>query len=86
MESAALFVVASALHVRVGTVLLALANQERAKAGLANEQVHNTEHEIEVAVEAMKALIAQDKNKKYGKNSQAGAGASIAASGRSEHS
>lgn len=63
MESAALFVVGSALHVRVGTVLLALANQERAKAGLSNEQVHNTEHEIEVAVEAMKTLIKQDRKK-----------------------
>ena len=31
MESAALFIVASALHVRVGTVLLAIANQERAR-------------------------------------------------------
>lgn len=64
MESAALFVVASALHVRVGTVLLTLANQERAKAGLTNEQVHNTESEIEVAVEAMKTLIKQDEQNK----------------------
>ncbi len=61
MESAALFVTASALHVRVGTVLLVLANQERAKAGLSNKQVHNTEHETEVAVEAMKTLILKDR-------------------------
>ena len=40
MESAALFVVGSCLKVRVGTVLLTIANQERAKAGLENEQVH----------------------------------------------
>lgn len=59
MESAALFVVAASLHVRVGTVLLALANQEREKAGLSNEQVHSTDREISVAIEAMKMLIAQ---------------------------
>ncbi len=60
MESAALFVVASALHVRVGTVLLAIANQERAKAGLDNEQAHDTEQAIETAVEAIRLLIRQD--------------------------
>lgn len=60
MESAALFVVASALHVRVGTVLLAIANQERAKASLDNEQAHDTEQAIETAVEAIRLLIRQD--------------------------
>ena len=60
MESAALFVTASALHVRVGTVLLAIANQERAKAGLDNEQAHDTEQAIETAIEAIRILIRQD--------------------------
>ena len=60
MESAALFIVASALHVRVGTVLLAIANQERAKAGLDNEQVHDTEGAINTAIEAIRILIARD--------------------------
>lgn len=60
MESAALFVVASALHVRCGTVLLAIANQERAKAGLDNVQVHDTEGAIEAAIEAIRILIRKD--------------------------
>jgi len=60
MESAALFIIASALHVRVGTVLLAIANQERAKAGLDNEQVHDSEQSIKTAIEAIRLLIRQD--------------------------
>lgn len=60
MESAALFIIASALHVRVGTVLLAIANQERAKAGLDNEQVHDSEQSIKAAIEAIRLLIRQD--------------------------
>ena len=57
MESAALMTVASALHVRMGTVLLTMANQERAKAGLENPQVHDTDSAIRVAVEAVRRLI-----------------------------
>ena len=60
MESAALFVVGSCLKVRVGTVLLTIANQERAKAGLGNEQVHDTSGAIRTAVEAIRLLIKQD--------------------------
>lgn len=60
MESAALFVVGSCLKVRVGTVLLTNANQERAKAGLENEQVHDTSGAIRTAVEAIRLLIKQD--------------------------
>ena len=63
MESAALYVVASALHVRVGTVLLVVANQERAKLGLPNPQEHDTEAAIKTAVEAIRAMIAEDKAK-----------------------
>ncbi len=60
MESAALFIAGSFLRVRVGTVLLVIANQERAKKGLSNEQVHDTELAIEAAVEAIKVLIRND--------------------------
>lgn len=60
MESAALFVTGSALGVRVGTILLALANQEREKAGLSNEQAHDTGKEIEAAIEAVRILIRQE--------------------------
>ena len=60
MESAALFVVGSCLKVRVGTVLLTIANQGRAKAGLENEQVHDTSGAIRTAVEAIRLLIKQD--------------------------
>ena len=61
MESAALFVVASCLRVRCGTVLLTVANQERAKAGLSNPQAHDTDLAIRTGVEALRRLIAQDR-------------------------
>ena len=61
MESAALFVVASCLRVRIGTVLLVLANQERAKRGLSNHQVHDTDLAVRTAVRAIKKLIGQEK-------------------------
>lgn len=64
MESAALFVVGSYLRVRVGSVFLVIANQERAKAGLDNTQVHDTELAIRTGVEALRKLIAADKAKK----------------------
>ena len=63
MEGATLFVVGSYLRVRVGAVLLAIANQERANAGLDNNQVHDTDRPIKVAVEAIKKIIKADKCK-----------------------
>ncbi len=63
MESAALFIAGSFLRVRVGSCFLVVANQERAKKGLPNKQVHDTEGAICVAVEAIKELIRRDKNK-----------------------
>ncbi len=60
MESAALFIVGGYLRVRVGTCLLALANQERERMGLPNPQVHDTEGAIRTAVAAMRKLIARD--------------------------
>lgn len=62
MESAALFVVASYLNVRCGSVFLTVANQERAKRNLANEQVHDTTGAIETAIAAMRILIHEDQN------------------------
>ena len=63
MESAALFVVGSWLKLRVGTVLLTMANQERAQKGLPNPVVHDTEAPIQTAVEAIRSLIRQDREK-----------------------
>lgn len=61
MESAALFIAGSFLKVRVGSCFLVVANQERAKKGLPNNQVHDTERAIEVAVEAIRELIKSEK-------------------------
>lgn len=61
MESAALFVVASYLHVRVGSCFLVMANQEREKLGMENPVVHDTDMAIQVAVEAIRRLIREDK-------------------------
>lgn len=60
MESAALFVVASSLGVRVGSCFLVMANQEREKKGLDNPVVHDTDMAIRIAVEAIRSLIHTD--------------------------
>ncbi len=57
MESAALFIAARFLKVRVGSCFLVVANQERAKKGLPNPQAHDTELAIKTAVEALRSLI-----------------------------
>lgn len=64
MESAALFIVASYLKVRVGSVFLVVANQERARQGLENPVVHDTDGAIRVAVEAIRELIKKDQEEK----------------------
>lgn len=61
MESAALFIAGQFLRVRVGSCFLVVANQERARKGLPNAQVHDTESAITVAVEALRELIKNDK-------------------------
>lgn len=63
MESAALFTVASYLHVRAGACFLVVANQEREKLGLDNPVVHDTDMAIQVAVEAARTLIRKDNSK-----------------------
>ena len=59
MESAALFVAGSYLRVKVGSVFLAVANQEREKQGLQNDIVHDTDLAIRTAIEAIKILIRE---------------------------
>ncbi len=61
MESAALFVVASALKVKAGSILLTVANQEREKLNLENPVVHDTDKAIAAAIEALKILIDSNK-------------------------
>lgn len=61
MESAALFVAASKLGVRCGSDFFVVGNQERGKAGMENIIRHDTETAIEVAVEALRILIARDR-------------------------
>lgn len=61
MESAALYIAGSFLRVRVGSCFLVVANQERAKKGLPNAIVHDTELAISVTVEALRELIRQDR-------------------------
>lgn len=60
MESAALFIVGAYRKVRVGAIMLVVANQEREKQGLPNAQVHDTDQAIRVAVEAIRELIRKE--------------------------
>lgn len=60
MESAALFIVAASLRVRIGSCFLVLANQEREKAGLENPVVHDTDMAIRIAVQGIRNLILAD--------------------------
>jgi uridine phosphorylase len=56
MESSTLFIAGAARRVRVGAVMLVMANQERAKLGLENPVVRDTDLCIRVAIEAIKEL------------------------------
>ncbi len=57
MESAALFVVGSVRRVRVGSIMLVLANQTRRAMGLEDPMSFDNEIAIRVAIEAMKKLM-----------------------------
>lgn len=57
MESAALFVIANSLRVKMGTVLYVVGNQERVKKGLDNVIKEDVEIAIKVAIEAIRILI-----------------------------
>lgn len=59
MESAALFIAGSFLKVKVGSVFLTVANQEREKLGLENPVEHDTDKAIKTAIEAIKILIGE---------------------------
>lgn len=61
MESAALFVVASALGVRCGSCFHVVWNQEREKAGMYMPMTEDTAAAVLVAVEGMKRIIHSDK-------------------------
>ena len=63
MESAALFIVASHLKVRCGSNFLVVGNQERNALGLDNPIVHDTEVAIKIAIEALRNLIKEDREK-----------------------
>ena len=63
MESAALFVVASALGVRCGSCFHVIWNQEREKAGLDQNMTEDTSGAVKVGIEALKLVIAADQKK-----------------------
>ncbi|MDO4805354.1 MAG: uridine phosphorylase [Lachnospiraceae bacterium] len=60
MESATLFIVGAARKVRVGSVCLVMANQERAKRNLENPIVHDTDIAIQTAIRAVRLLMESD--------------------------
>lgn len=61
MESAALFLVGAVRRLRVGAILAVFANQTRRELGLEDPQNYDTEEAIATAVDAMRLLIARDK-------------------------
>ena len=61
MESAALFTVCATLGAKAGAVMLCVWNQEREKAGLDQNEEHDTEKAIKTAIEAIKILINESK-------------------------
>lgn len=63
MEAAAIFTVCSALGAKAGAVFLAVWNQERFDAGLdsGDDETHDTDKAIRIAIEAVKRLIEKNK-------------------------
>lgn len=60
METATIYSVAIARHVRAGAVLTALWNVERSHAGMSDPICHDSTRAIECAVNAIRKLIAVD--------------------------
>lgn len=60
MESAALFVTAASLGVRCGSVFSVVWNQERKAKQLFEEDCHDTDRAVRIAIEAIKILINGD--------------------------
>ncbi len=63
MESAALFVIASARGCRAGSCFHVIWNQEREKAGLDQEMTEDVSAAVKIAVEGMRKLIELDKSR-----------------------
>lgn len=61
MESAALFVVASALKCRCGSCFHVIWNQEREKLGLDQDMSEDTSSAVKIGVEALKLIIEEDR-------------------------
>ena len=61
MESAALFVISSALKCRAGSCFHVIWNQERNLAGLDQTKDEDTSSSVKIAVEAMRKIIIKDK-------------------------
>ena len=61
MESAALFVAASALRCRCGACFHVIWNQEREAAGLDQDMSEDSSRAVRVAVEGLKRLIEADR-------------------------
>lgn len=74
MESAAIFVAASHLRVRAGSVFMVVGNQERALKGMENNICHDTEGAITIGVEAIRIMIAKEKNKNMNKATEKNSG------------
>lgn len=66
MEASTLFTVSAARGVRSGALFMSVWNQERYNAGLDtdDDECHDTEAAIRVAIEAIRLLIDNDKNAK----------------------
>lgn len=64
MESAALFIVGGVRRVRVGSVMLVIANQTRRAMELEDPQVYDTDLAVRVAVEGLRELIRKDRAKR----------------------
>ena len=60
MESSTLFTVASVRGIRAGAVMHCVWNQERKAAGIDDEENHDTDLAVRVAVRAMERLIEKD--------------------------
>ncbi len=59
METAPLYIVGAVRRVKVGSVLLVVANQTRREMGLEDIQVHDTDIATRVAIQGIKNLIKQ---------------------------
>ena len=57
------FIVANYLRVRCGAAFLALGNQERAKRGMDNPLIYDTDMAVRVGIRAIRQLIREDHRK-----------------------